>query len=304
MKEISYDNSRVGEMAGMKVSELGTVKRAPPLMRTFRGDVVDRIEDTPAVRTPHSYTPESASSDEDHHFGKIIFILLTVLAFGIGLGMYVLIGAKSEVPTSADPVVIPLTESRAEVQIDNSPREQVMADIYIAYEKSSLALGTTREITFLGKNLDGDIRPATTAELLVKISQSSPPASLLRSLSAVPFYGFYADDTRLIGYYLLQSRSYPNTFAAILDWEANMARDLVSSLDPMYGRKNIANMKGRPFIDERIAGVDARVLRDVEGSPLVAYAFVNKKTLIIAGSDTALLDLIEKIASDQVLVLP
>ena len=83
-----------------------------------------------------------------------------------------------------------------------------------------------------------------------------------------------------------------------------MARDLILALDPWYGRKDITNMQGKTFTDERLKGTDARVLRDAEGTPVIAYAFVNKKTLIIARNDAILVALIEKIVSDEVLVLP
>ena len=302
MKEISYTGSRMGKQEGVRVSDLSTIPRPPKLMRTLRSDISNRIEETQNADIPMTSSDVSVSQEEGHHFGKIIFILFVVLAFGIGLGMYVLIGTKKPAPALV--VETPLTESTLEVQIDNSPREQVLADISIALGKTKLAPGSTQELTFLGKNADGSTRRATTAEILTKISISSPPAPFLRSLSAVPFYGFYASKSGLSGYFLFRSRSYPNTFSAILEWEGNMARDLIPSLNPWSGKKDIANMRGKLFIDERLAGIDTRVLRNNEGAPLIAYAFINKKTLIITTTDEGLVALITKLNSDEVLVLP
>ena len=66
-----------------------------------------------------------------------------------------------------------------------------------------------------------------------------------------------------------------------------MARALIPILDPWYDRKKLSILDGRSFKDLRIGTYDARVLYDLDGVPLLAYVFVNKRTLIITGaSDT------------------
>ena len=70
----------------------------------------------------------------------------------------------------------------------------------------------------------------------------------------------------------------------MLDFESGMARAIIPLLNPRYDRKLISRLDGRRFKDLRIGNDDARVLYDVDDTALLAYAFVNKKTLIIAGA--------------------
>ena len=98
---------------------------------------------------------------------------------------------------------------------------------------------------------------------------------------------------KLTGYFELQSRSYPNTLAGMLEWEPMMAEDLIPALDPWVARKDISALRYRAFKDERIGTIDVRVLRGPDKNAFLAYGFLEKKTLIITSSDEVLRTLIE-----------
>ena len=301
MKEIAYDGPAFDQEEKdwrKKSTERSKGSAKAPTMRTFRADVEEMIEEKAPTKTQvimaeanrrEARGESRVLHEEESHLGRIIFILVLVLAFGIGIAMYALIGTKILDMTPTTPE-LPLSMKPLEVTLTNSPREQVMADLSIAFAKTSLATGGIRKVNFLITDASGT-HNASTSDLLRATSVTPPPDGLLRSLGDEPEYGIHAL-TSLSGYLYLRSRAYPNTFAGMLEWETNMARDLIPTFNPLYARKNIPNLMGRSFKDERIGGRDARVLRDVDGKALIAYTFIDKKYLLITSTDLALASLL------------
>ncbi len=301
MKEIAYDGPAFDQEEKdwkKKGSERSKGSVKAPTMRTFRADVEEMIETKAPTKTQIIMAEEARREsrgesrvyhEEESHLGRTIFILLLVLAFGIGVAAYALIGTKT-LGKKDSIAVLPLSMQPVEIVLSNSPREQVMADLSIAFGKTSIASGGVRDVQFLIIE-DGESRNASTSEVLRAIALKTPPETLLRSLGEAAEYGIHALNT-LSGYFYFRTRSYPNTFSGMLEWEPNMARDLMPTLDPLYGRKNIAALLGRTFKDERIGGKDARVLRDVDGKTLIAYVFIDKKFLLISTSDVMLASLL------------
>ena len=173
-----------------------------------------------------------------------------------------------------------------------------MADISIAINKTSLVVGKTRELTFTTKDVEGLTRDATTQEVFAAIALSSVPNTLLHSLSESLLFGVYSGQNSLTGYLLIRSRSYPDTFASMLNWEKTMPRDIIPMLHPEYRRTMLANLIGREFIDERIGNTDTRILRDVNGTTLIVYKVVNKETLVVAGNEEAFSGLVSTLQTE------
>ena len=98
----------------------------------------------------------------------------------------------------------------------------------------------------------------------------------------------------LVGSLEFEVRSYANAFAGMLEWEEELSNDIIPILDPKFSRATLATLARRPLIDERISGIDARVLRDPEGRSVLAYAFIGKTQLVIAGNTQILASIIEE----------
>lgn len=303
MKEISYDGPTFDENEQRrKLARSRGSLTAPPL-RTLHDDVEKMVGEQHITKT-QMVIAEAARREErgesrtietkESHLGRIIFLLVLILAFGIGVGIYALIGGKTK---GVDTTVKKLDrQASAEILISGSPREQVMADISIAFSDTKLATGKTRELVFVTKDAGGAARDASTAEVLNALSLFSPPDVLLNSLSTSLSYGIYANDRSPTGYLLIDTRSYPETFAGMLEWEKRMPNDLVPSMNPLYRRAALVNVHSKAFTDERIGAVDARVLRDSDGTMLLAYTVVNRSTLIITGGEEALRGLLLSVA--------
>lgn len=298
MKEIDFDRP-----IEKKEEIHGTM--ASPTVRTFRADVEDLIKQKGTTKTDvvlaeaarresRGETRFPIDTDEPQ-LGKTIFILLLVLAFGLGVGGYALFGTRmgSLIGNSATSTPAIPTTGDITVDIAGSPREQVLADISIAFGKTYLPTDGRRIIIFSTKNTAGDEMRASYKDFFASVMEHQPPASLDTSLESSLTYQVYSSST-LSGIIILSSRSYPNTFASMLEWESDMAAALIPALDPLYNRKSVQELRGRKFSDEQYRGVNIRTLTNLDGNIVLAYGFIDKKTLIITGTIDGMYAVISK----------
>lgn len=317
MKEITYQGPSFFDKGKEKKALRSRGSEIAPTIRTFRADVEELIEEKGTTKTQmvmaetarrEARGESRVQNDSKSHLGMIIFVLFLVLAFGIGVGAYVLIGTKTKIftpPSEVTPEIIPLEQQPIEIQLSGAPREQIMADISINFGKTKLAVGGVREVHFILAPKGEPERRANTGEVLRALSISPPSDSLIRSLGEIPTYGIHVETNALAGYLLFTTRSYPNTFSGMLEWENAMANDLIPAINPSYPRKEIKNFEGKIFTDERIAAVDARTLRDDTGKLLLAYTFIDRaKLLITSGEETFAMILTREQAKSDTTIVP
>lgn len=296
MKEIEFDVTAFEKSESEKEKKGKPVSKVPTV-RTFRADVQDLMKDKAVSRSSIAMAEAARREargetrfpvqEKETHLGRIIFILFLVLAFGLGVGAYALIGTRfSLLSQTATSTAKEPTESPITISLVNSPREQILADISIAYGKTFLPTGGSRPLEFRTSDKDGD-RVATLSEFWSATQQDAVPTALLSTLVDRFTYRVYSHST-LAGVISVSSRSYPESYAAIRDWEVSMPRALIPLISPWYDRKKISALYGRAFKDVRIGKYDARVLYDLDGTPLIAYAFMNKKALLVSGGTEAL----------------
>ena len=293
MKEIEFDVTAFEKTESEDENKAKPVSKIPTV-RTFRNDVQDLMKEKTISRSEVAMAEAARREargekrfpveEDESHLGRLIFILFLVLAFGVGVGAYALIGMRFSLPgmSATSTAEHSVTVSDISISLTNSPHEQILADISIAFSKTSLPTGGSRSLVFLISE-KGNEREATLSEFLEATTQNSIPNTLTSSLSNDFTYHVFSNST-LSGVLMTQTRSYPDSFATMLDFESGMARAIIPLLNPRYDRKLISRLDGRRFKDLRIGNDDARVLYDVDGTALLAYAFVNKKTLIIAGA--------------------
>jgi hypothetical protein len=300
MKEISFeDPSRLA--AELEKPPLGTVRSrgsvSAPTIRTFRGDVEGLVQREGITKTQIVMAEETRREERgehrtvhenDSHLTQIILVLIGVLAIGVGIGAYVLIGVtpKQEQADAEEP----RTERLYEVNIHNAVREQIIADTAVAFSKTSYSPKESRTVVFTTIKQGGKVRDATGIELLDALAITPIPERLSRSIEgkgALQIYGRTILDP-LIGAIEFDVRSYPNAFAGMLEWERVMARDVLLVLYPKFSRNSLLSLEERIFSDERISGIDARVLKNDEGVIVLAYMFLDKSRLVITGNNQVL----------------
>jgi hypothetical protein len=304
MKEISYNgpsfDKEEDDWAKKKTRSVGSTKA--PTVRTFRADVEELIQEKGTTKTEIAMAEADRRErrgerrvlreEDDTHLGRIIFFLMLILAFGVGVGAYALIGTKLSIPfmetaTTTAPIPVATTEDLG-IIITDGPREQVLADISIAFGKTSLPTGQSRTINFLKKDASGVSRPATTAEFLSAVVLPQSSKEIIKSLNESFTFSVYSGTT-LSGVFMVSSRYYANTFASALEWESTMGNDLIPVVNAWYDRAYVKETSKRHFKDERVGSFDIRALTDATGNIVLAYGFLNKKTLVIAGNREALL---------------
>ncbi len=295
MKEVDYQGPALEQEIKKKERSKGS--EVIPVVRTFRADVDALMKKEATTKTQivmaeaarREARGESRVQEKDSsHLGKIIFLLTLILAFILGVGAYVLLGTTLNIPlfSGADnnaTTTPETTTAPAEILLTDSPREQILADISILFKKTILLAKDTRKVIFLTKDASGGSREATAQEFLTAIPERPIPTELLRSLdTSFTFHVF--SEQRLSGGFTFLSRSYPNTFAAMLEWEKTMTQDLLPIINPQIKRTEINTLRGRQFKDMRIENIDTRALSDLEGNIILIYALPDKKHLIISGS--------------------
>lgn len=306
MKEVSYDGPPEEEQPSWKPRETrsrGNERISP--IRTYRMDVDQLIKEkkptaTEIVMAEQKKKLETGGALQEKpqgesHFGAIIFVLLLVLAFAGGVGFYILFGAnKTPSPGSTENPAAPQQKIKAStITISGSPREQVLADIAIAINESVIPPGSSRPINFVNK-IGGDQTPASASLILNALAATPLDESLTNSLENNSLFEIYAL-AKPACVFIVGTRSYASTFSGMLKWEKQMPRDFMAAINPITrDRTVLLQINSSDWKDERISGIDARVLRASEGTAVLMYAIVDKKTLIISGSDTALEAYIQK----------
>lgn len=305
MKEIAYEGVafKREEEEWQKKKEEQRGSTTAPTIRTFRTDVEELLKKKEVTKTEvaikeaerreargESRLLGEATEEREPGLGRIALILGLLLAFVGGIGAYVLFGTgigdmkqSEQPPAPISGRETPVT-TITEIAVMNAPREQILADLTIAFGKSSLSPNARGVVAFIGKN-----GVAHTDEFLSSVLYRTPRPALLRSLNPEFTYATYVDDGVLTGVLGFTSRGYELTFAEMLEWERSLAEDLIPVLHPLLSRNSVDLLRHGSFSDARIGDIDARALADASGDIFLVYALLDKKRLIIAGSPATLL---------------
>ena len=278
---------------------------APSAAKT---ETLERLFSGEAKRRKRLTHERVLEESEGASLGSTIFLLSLILAFGIGVGAYALVGAvipvalfspdkTTENSLTGAVVNAPAKEETGVIVLGNASREEILAELRTVFNGTTNAGGGIRAVRFTAADGRGVENDATTGTLLNALNARAPQKDFLRSLDTAPPFGILKTGN-LSGFLRLRTRSYPETFAGMLLWETEMAGDLLPSLRPDIKRSDIGLLNGRPFVDERVLGLNARVLNNPDGTPALAYAFLDEEILVIAGGREALWVLLAKFRAE------
>ena len=107
MKEIEFDVTAFEKTESEDASKAKPVSKIPTV-RTFRNDVQDLMKEKTISRSEVAMAEAARREargekrfpveEDESHLGRLIFILFLVLAFGVGVGAYALIGMRFSLP--------------------------------------------------------------------------------------------------------------------------------------------------------------------------------------------------------------
>jgi hypothetical protein len=307
MKEISYEPQEEVPQPKSVVRSRGS-DIAPP-MRTFSKDVSELVERERLTKAQvimaeadrrESRGEARTHQENDNHLTYIIFGLLLMLAFGVGVGAYVLIVPHKEKEKVMNTAEVLRTERQIEIPLRDTAKEALLADVSLAYQEKVTQPKEARIAVFT-MSVNGGERDATAGEVLSIATERMISESFLRSITtelSLTIYSEKIGDPKH-GYVTMKAKSYPNAALGLLEWEATMGADLILLLDPRYTRSMIPLLRAREWESKRIGGADARLLKDPEGGVAIAYTIVRPNTIIIARNDTLLLSAILALTPDS-----
>jgi hypothetical protein len=152
------------------------------------------------------------------------------------------------------------------------------------------------EALFLVKQTENLTEYLTTNNFL-SLVQATTPGALTRSLSDNYLLGKYVDQklpNENNNFLIFQTSDYSLSYAAMLDWEKTMLKDLF-----ILFNINITDLNnpifGQPWKDLIVNNKDVRVLYGENGEGILYYVFVNKNNFIIASNIDTLKEVMERL---------
>lgn len=302
MKDIAFEKPTNASDTPTLAPERSKGSPAAPVVRTFHGDVGALVKSGNLTKT-HIVLSEKRRREklvleerDDTHahspLGRTIFFLSLLLAFGIGVALYALIGLDFSGPEDARKVAPETAQQQANILLSGTSRDELVAALAIYFQDAPSIASDLRTVPIVTRGADGETAPASAHEMLRAFATRAPADDLLRTLDALPaVYGIYGKNAQT-GFLALRTRSYPETFAAMLRFESQMTSDFIPLFNPRIKQSDLVSAKERSFKDERILDINARILSLPGGTSVLGYAFPDEQTLVIAGNREAIRSLI------------
>lgn len=223
---------------------------------------------------------------------KSIFALslggLLLLGGFISLGTYLFFRANpapTPLPTLAPNQIMSVD---AEQRINIKPDENPLTTVVNAGKE--ITSGKIVKITLT--DADQTISSTRFLELL----STQAPSWFERSLKGVYMTGLYRGQTTN-PFMIFTVDSYDNAFSGMLKWEPTITTDLAPILPPNFTASDSSEFTESPFVDTIIRNKDVRMIKDINGKPVLIYAFPNKNLLIIATSREAIEEIFARLTT-------
>ena len=270
-------------------------------IRTFEDDIanytkeknfsiLDIAAEEAKVRGLSFENPEEGKSFFD--FRKIIFILVAVLLVSAGgyFGFAKPLLKRSNVANNfiqitQGPI---LTDQKVEIIASQDKKEVFKRDLKNALDERG-GDGTLSEISVV--KISGERKTSLTKEEFFSMLGLQAPQGLRdyleKDFMLLNFSG--ADNSPIL---VFKSKSYTYVFSEMLKWEKSLVNDL-KSIFPS------ASLIGNDsFADKYIQNHDVRIA-EKGGQIDLAYAFIDRKYLVIANSQEALSEIFRRFSSVQ-----
>jgi hypothetical protein len=276
-------------------------------LRTFKTDAEE------AVRYQNISTADIAVAEqkkremsptpiqyEDEKRGSpfvLIALILAIIMIAAGGGYYLFFMGKARAPKSNLPenlvvrTIIPY-DSVAAVTLD--PESDPVSDIASELDDAPVNIGEVYATIPL---------PFGTTTVIASpsafLSKTKVPSRLVRSLSPEYMTGTYVLN-RNAPFLIFKDTFFQNAYAGMLEWEDDMRNDLLKLIRVAHPQETGVSVDGDVFEDAVVANIDARILRGAAGQPILAYAFADQNTIVIATDVETLKFLLDRLLAVRV----
>lgn len=248
-----------------------------------------------------------------------VFLLIVVVGLSLkflapGIGMVQIpelsfpnFGGYTELATSTTPVSTPevplapsLIPAQSEKRFNLSQETPESVGAAIAGEIAlGLPLGTVKNfyLTEDGSGTDGEMGSrAVGIGQLLSFAGATVSDVLARTLEHDFMAGIFSASDGPVPFLILNVSSYEGGLAGMLLWE----KELTRFFDVFFGgeTESAGALERATWRDAVILDRDARMSERTDGQA-IAYAFAEARTIVIAGSQSALRELLPKVAGDM-----
>lgn len=147
--------------------------------------------------------------------------------------------------------------------------------------------------------VEGEVSYLSTQEIIQRLSLSIP-GSLVRTLDPDTIVGGYKDDTNQnVNLFLLWNTSdYDRAFAGMLEWESNLFSDLFTVFGIELNADN-SYLLSKRWEDVLIDNNDARVLRTLDGEPVLYYIFFDRNLFTVTTDIETIREITKRLRAEQ-----
>ncbi|MDP1625388.1 MAG: hypothetical protein Q8L64_06550 [bacterium] len=284
------------------------VKNDPSIkpLRTFKTDAEEavryqNISKTQMVvaeqkRKETSGTPIQYDSGEKK-FPLLLLATILIILMLAGGGAYYWLTTNAPAPRSNLPenlVVRTLIPYDGITTVKLDPEKDTITLAGEALDRASVNIGQIYAVIPL---------PFGTTTVIASpsafLANTKIPGRLIRSLSSEYMLGSYVFN-RNAPFLIFKNSFFQNAYAGMLEWEGDMRDDLIKLIQVAHPKEATISTKSDVFEDSVVANIDARILRGSNGQPILAYAFADQNTIVIATDVETLKYLIDRLLAVRI----
>jgi hypothetical protein len=188
-------------------------------------------------------------------------------------------------------------DANKELNIADMSPENVVNNLRKEIGQTTLKLGSVENIVFT-------LTSSSTTELVsvknfFQAINSSAQDGFVRSLDPNYMYGIHIFDKNN-AFILLKTDSYEKTYSELLDWEKSYMYERLSKVLGVEPTQD--KLTAKPFEDEVVKNVDARVLKDDDGNIIFMYAFLNRNYLVITTDEKTFYEVLARFTTPKPVV--
>lgn len=229
----------------------------------------------------------------------LVLILLFLFALVGGGGYYYWFYMRTDAPASTPRVpaglkVSSLVPYDAADIVTIGQNDDAIASIALKLASAPIQIGQT----FVAV----PVPTGTTtvkAEIASVLSNTRIPPMLERSLATE-----YTVGTRLFNanspFLVFKNTFFQNAYAGMLEWERTMRSDFSALIRVAHPDEPAVDTSSAAFVDSVVSNIDARVLRNAAGQTVLAYAFADRDTAVIAMDEETLAYVLDKLLAVRI----
>ena len=206
---------------------------------------------------------------------------------------------NSTVPIALQFVPLIFTDQNKTLEIGGLKKEQITQTVL-----NELKATEMKRDAIEGIYLTNNTKPVGLREF-VSLIKGNLLSEKIPFVSDVFLMGVFNNETAVDSskskefFVLLKTRSFPDIFDGMKDWEDKMFSDLAPFFDININSET-KYLVTKDFEDGFIQNQNAKILRDNDGKIVLMYVFTTNTSVVITNSEDAVREIILRLASSQI----